>query len=224
MKTVSLGLPLRFFLPHGRGLNMEASCCPAGSYKSCRQSPSQSGHECRQHGGAWGWGDCCRDAGLWGPLDSEACSLASSCVQSGETKKSFSKWRIQSGPRQSVGREAQVCVWSEMKSISAADRGPRWWWVLLRVASGARSVSCHVWTVTSVAFSHQSVLSRGNDGTSLAGGFAVQGLQVLAHRCLELKWEPRLRLDGPPASLAPSLYRGSTSPPTAGLAAGGKHV
>ncbi|XP_058989689.1 peptidyl-prolyl cis-trans isomerase FKBP1A isoform X2 [Mustela lutreola] len=41
------------------------------------------------------------------------------------------------------------------------------------------------------------------------------------HRCLELKWELRLRLDGPPASLAPSLYRGSTSPPTTGLTAGG---
>lgn len=41
-----------------------------------------------------------------GTQDSEGRSLASSCVQSGETKKPFSKWRIQGRPRQSVGREA----------------------------------------------------------------------------------------------------------------------
>jgi len=64
----------------------------------------------------------------------------------------------------------------------------------------------------------------GNYGTSLAGGFAVQGLQVPAHRCPELKWEQRLRLDGPPALLAPSLYGGSTLPLAAKLAVGGEHM
>lgn len=62
-------------------------------------------------------------------------------------------------------------------------------------------------SLTSVAFSDQSVLSLGNDGTGLAGFFAVQGLQVLAHRCPEFRREPRLRRAGPPALLAPSLDR-----------------
>lgn len=37
--------------------------------------------------------------------------------------------------------------------------------------------------------------SLGNYGTNLAGGFTVEGLQALARRCLELKWEQLLRLD-----------------------------
>lgn len=59
-------------------------------------------------------------------------------------------------------------------------------------------------SVTSVAFSQQSVLSLGNYSANLAGGFTVQGLQVLARRCPELKWEQLLSLDLLPALPAPS--------------------
>lgn len=50
--------------------------------------------------------------------------------------------------------------------------------------SGLWSLECQLsyLTVTSVAFSHQSMLSLGNYGTSLAGAFIGQGLQILAHR------------------------------------------
>ncbi|XP_049555857.1 peptidyl-prolyl cis-trans isomerase FKBP1A isoform X2 [Orcinus orca] len=44
----------------------------------------------------------------------------------------------------------------------------------------------------------------GNYSANLAGGFTVQGLQVLARRCPELKWEQLLRLDLLPALPAPS--------------------
>lgn len=61
------------------------------------------------------------------------------------------------------------------------------------------------------------MLSLGNYGTNLAGGFTVAGLQALALRYLELKWKQLLRLDLLPALPAPSPNRESTLPSTVRL-------
>lgn len=114
-------------------------------------------------------------------------SVTTGCIWSGETKIYSPNWEMELSQVISGSWERFVCSqkWSWSAVWIEGHAGDGYYW---RVASGASSVSCHVWMVISVAFSQHGVLSLGNGSTNWAGGFTVQGLQVPAPRHPELKW------------------------------------
>lgn len=110
---------------------------------------------------ARGWAECHKDIELW----VQVCDLDSYSNQEyGAIPGRF--W---------VMRYIGFCVVRNKIGHAGDDFAKSDLW-------GLKSVSCHVWNVTSVAFAQQRVFCLGNYGTNLAGGFTVEGLQVLARR------------------------------------------